>query len=137
MRAPEQTTTLRDHLGDYLKENWPFDRPILWENMPTPSPLPKAGWIRFHIRHGRSRARGLGGRNRYRRGILRLEIATPAGQGMEHLDRIVEHLVELFEDRHLAPVRLGRVNVSESEIEHGFVITPVTVGFSHFLPFTP
>ena len=124
-----QPLGLREQIATTLLENWTFDIPVLWENMPTPSPLPHLGWINVNIRFGRSMASGWGQIPTLHRGRLQIQVAVHQGEGMETSDAMVIHLITQFNRRHIGAIHFGQANVQAPIKDDGVVITTITIRF--------
>ena len=126
--------TLRDKIANIIQENWPFDIPVLWENMPAPSPLPADGWVEMRLRHGRSFARGLNTKSCIQKGRVQFLLANHLGHGMETSDVTIAHLISLFDGRQSDGLSFGQATVQPPQKEDGFLITTMTITFSYAKP---
>lgn len=126
--------SVRDQIAAHLQSQWSFATPIIWENMPPPSPLPKTGWLRFRLWHGRTLARSVSGEGRFRHGSLRLEIAVANGDGAAELDGMVNHLTEVFDNQTIGNVQFTRLTSSPADSSGGYLIVEVVAHFIHPIP---
>lgn len=121
--------SLRDQIATELLKKWPFMIPILWENMPAPSPVPKEGWINIQIRFGRNIASGWGRTSPLYRGRLQIQVIVHQGEGMELSDAMIKHLVTQFDQQQIENIYFGQANVQAPNKDDGVVMTTITIGF--------
>lgn len=123
------TTTLRDQIAGMIVDNWQFSIPVLWENMPSPSPLPDKGWVSVQIRFGRSIASGWGKISTLQRGSVQMHIAVHQGEGMETSDAVIKQLIKRFDQKKIDHIQFGQANVHSPVKDDGVVITTIMIRF--------
>lgn len=121
--------TLRDQIAGIIMADWPFTIPILWENMPPPSPLPDQGWVKIQIRFGKRLTSGLGRVPVLQRGYLQMRLAVHEGEGMQISDAMVSHIMTRFDQKQLADIHFGQANVQSPTQDDGVVITAISIRF--------
>lgn len=124
-------TSLRDKIANIIQLNWNSEIPILWENMPAPSPLPAKGWVEMRLRHGRSVATGLSTKSALLRGRVQFLLASHLGNGMETSDAMIAQLITLFDGRQDDGLSFGQAAVQPPQKDDGFLITTMTISFSY------
>ncbi|MCE2518031.1 MAG: hypothetical protein J4F41_09460 [Alphaproteobacteria bacterium] len=120
---------LRETLSQYFNASATVDLPLLWQNMPLPSPLPDQGWVRFSCQLDRIYPLDLSHRHRGVHGRLTIVVATPKGTGMETSDGLIDQMIRLFAVKSIGAIQLGRMVMDRPRDEQGYHLNGLTIRF--------